>query len=178
MPFHVVSLNAPFLLCIQDMKRMGVILDNLRNFLIQGTKIIPIVMKFGHPWMLLYNIEQSIAYCHLTESELRQLHRRFGHPSVRRLFEVLRRTGHHVENDTLQQIIQYCRQCQLHGKAPGRFKFKLPKEFEFNHTVIVDILNLDGNNTLHAIDEATAFQGGRFLSDMSAKTVWNALRAC
>lgn len=69
--FHVIPLNTPFLLCIQDMKRMGVILDNLQNVLIQGTKIVPIVMKFGHPWMLLYNMEQSIAYCHLTESELR-----------------------------------------------------------------------------------------------------------
>ncbi|KAI0999696.1 hypothetical protein K3495_g8502 [Podosphaera aphanis] len=47
--FHVVPLNTPFLLCIQDMKRMGVILDNLQNILIQGQKIVPVVMKFGHP---------------------------------------------------------------------------------------------------------------------------------
>lgn len=44
--------------------------------------------------------------------------------------------------------------------------------------MIIDILKLDGKNTLHAVDEATAYQSGRFLSDMSARSVWNAFRAC
>ena len=33
----------------------------------------------------------------LTEIELRQLHRRFGHPSVQRLANVLQRAGHDVD---------------------------------------------------------------------------------
>jgi hypothetical protein len=72
--FHIVPVNTPFLYCIQDMDRMGVKLDNLANVLIQGTKIVPIVQKWGHPWMLLYRMEEVIAYSHLTETELRQLH--------------------------------------------------------------------------------------------------------
>jgi hypothetical protein len=32
--FHVVSANIPFLFCIQDMDRMGVKLNNLKNVLI------------------------------------------------------------------------------------------------------------------------------------------------
>ncbi|KAI0991560.1 hypothetical protein K3495_g16627, partial [Podosphaera aphanis] len=102
--FHVVPLNTPFLLCIQDMKRMGVILDNLQNVLIQGQKIVPVVMKFGHPWMHLFQNEQSVAFCHLTESELRQLHRRFGHPSIKRLVGVLQRAGHNVENKLVEKL--------------------------------------------------------------------------
>jgi hypothetical protein len=80
--FYVVPTNTPFLLCLQDMDAMGVRFDNLRNILIQGDKVVPIVRKWGHPWMLLDKLEETLAWSHLTETELRQIHRRFGHPSV------------------------------------------------------------------------------------------------
>jgi hypothetical protein len=51
--FYVVPTNTPFLLCLQDMDAMGVRFDNLKNILIQGNKIMPVVRKWGHPWMLL-----------------------------------------------------------------------------------------------------------------------------
>jgi hypothetical protein len=44
-PFHVVPANTPFLLCINDIDRIGVKLDNLKNVLIQGNKKIPIIRK-------------------------------------------------------------------------------------------------------------------------------------
>ena len=87
--FHVVSANTPFLMCIQDMDRMKVKLDNLENVLIQGNKRVPVKRKWGHPWMLLNHPEEALAWSHLTDMELRQLHRRFGHPSARRLLRVL-----------------------------------------------------------------------------------------
>lgn len=71
--FHVVPLHTPFLLCFQDMKQMGVYLNNLENVLVQGQKIVPIVIKFGHPFLLLDQTEESIAFSHLTETELRRL---------------------------------------------------------------------------------------------------------
>jgi hypothetical protein len=65
--FHVVPANTPFLLCLQDMDRMRVKLDNLQNVLIQDKKMIPVVRKWGHPWMLLHHPEQSITWSHLTD---------------------------------------------------------------------------------------------------------------
>jgi hypothetical protein len=50
-----------FLFCLQDMDRMGVKLDNLANILIQGEKIVFIIHKWGHPWMLLYYSEEALA---------------------------------------------------------------------------------------------------------------------
>ncbi|KAI0997705.1 hypothetical protein K3495_g10485 [Podosphaera aphanis] len=88
--FHVVPANTPFLFCVQDMDQMGVYLDDLRNVLVQGDKPVPIVRKWGHPFMLL-EIEQTLAQFHLTETELKRLHRRFGHSSVRRLERILQR---------------------------------------------------------------------------------------
>ncbi len=90
--FHVVPTRTPFLLCLADMDRLGVRLDNLTNELVQGSKKVPIVRKWGHPWLLLHNDEETAA-SHLTEPELRQLHRRFGHPLVKKLTDLLQRAN-------------------------------------------------------------------------------------
>jgi hypothetical protein len=71
------------------MDNIGVELHNLKNMLVQGTKVVPVVRKWGHPWMLLNKLEETVAWSHLTESELRQLHRRFGHLLVQRLVRIL-----------------------------------------------------------------------------------------
>jgi hypothetical protein len=91
--FHVIPANTLFLFCIGDIDKLGVKLDNLENMLVQGDNRVLIVRKWGHPWLLLRQLERSVAWSHLTESELRQLHRRFGHPSVHRLLRVLQRAG-------------------------------------------------------------------------------------
>jgi hypothetical protein len=169
--FHIVTANTPFLFCIQDMDRMKVRFDNLANVLIQGQKIVPIVRKWGHPWMLLDRKEEAMAYSHLTEPELRQLHRRFGHPSVRKLTQVLERAGYDdIDSRTIEHLTKFCKHCQLHAKSPGRFKFTLKEDIDFNYSVIIDILYLNGKPVLQAVDEATAFNAARFLKDVLAKT--------
>ena len=37
---------------------------------------------------------------------------------------------------------------------------------------------LDGKPVLYVVDDATAFQAAKFLTDISAKTTWEALRTC
>jgi len=161
------------------MDKLGVKLDNLENVLIQGDNIVPIVRKWGHPWMLLQHKEEALAWSHLTETELRRLHRRFGHPSVRRLVDILHKAGYHdVQQRAIEHLTKYCHHCQLYGKAPSRFRFTLKDDCDFNHCVIVDVMYLDSKPVLHVIDEATAFQAARFLRDMSAKTTWETLRIC
>jgi hypothetical protein len=66
----------------------------------------------------------------------------------------------------------------MHGKSPGRFKFTLKDDYEFNYSVIIDVLYLESKPVLQAVDSATAFQAARFLKDMSARTTWDTLRAC
>ena len=77
--------------CIQDMDRLNVKLHNLQNILVQGKKIIPIVRRWGHPWMMLRQMGPIASYNFLTEVEIRQLHRRFGHPSIATLRTILER---------------------------------------------------------------------------------------
>jgi hypothetical protein len=98
--FYVVQANTPFLLSLADMDKKGIILDNLQNKLIhnEGSRSTPIVRRFGHPF-LMWGPMISSNRSYLTESELRTLHRRFGHPSASRLLRVLERAGHEDPED-------------------------------------------------------------------------------
>jgi hypothetical protein len=176
--FHVVPTNTPFLFCIEDMDKLGVKLDNLENMLIQGNNKVPVVRKWGHPWLLLHQLEKSVAWSYLTETELRQLHRRFGHPSVHRLLRVLQRAGHDVEAKAIEHLTKYCHYCQMNQKSPGRFKFTLKDDYDFNFSIIIDVIYLSGRPVLQVVDSSTSFQAARFLKDMSAKNAWDTLRLC
>ena len=175
--FQVVPAMIPFLLCLTDMDRLNVTFNNIENILYQGTKRLPVLRKWGHPWLLL-NTSQSMAF-HLNEIELRQLHRRFGHPSTRRMIDLLNRTDESFNPATLKRITEFCHQCQTNSKAPGRFKFNIrDTDLEFNAEIIVDVMYLETKPVLHVVDSATAFQAARFLRSMSTKTAWEAIRAC
>jgi hypothetical protein len=66
----------------------------------------------------------------------------------------------------------------MNGKSPGRFKFTLRDDYNFNFEVIIDVMYLDGKPVLQVVDAATSFQAARFLKDMSAKNAWETLRLC
>ena len=127
--FAVMPTNTPFLLCLADMDRHGIYLNNVANVLVHKSTSYPVVRKWGHPWLLLDDDNnQETAICHLTEEELTQLHRRFGHPAASRLYKILLRAGHGDDDDSkeiLDKINKFCHQCQLTSKTPGRFKFTL-----------------------------------------------------
>lgn len=78
----------------------------------------------------------------------------------------------------LQQLTDYCHQCQLNGKSPGRFRFTLRDDVEFNFSIIVDICYLEGKPTLHIVDEGTRFNAARFLKEISAEHTWETLKMC
>ena len=73
--FHVLDTPTPFLLCLADMDRLGVYLDNTRDELVCGTTRVPIIRKWGHPWFHLNRMENATLF--MSETELRRLHRRF-----------------------------------------------------------------------------------------------------
>jgi transposase InsO family protein len=177
MEFHVIEADTPFLLCLQDMDRLGIKFDNLRNLLQQGDLTVPIVRRWGHPWMQLTPEKALTAF--LTDTELRRLHRRFGHPSVARLHKVLTTAGHSVEISAVEFLHRVCHQCQMNAPSPARFKFTLRDDYEFNYEVMIDIMYLEGNlPVLHVVDTATAFNAAKFLKDISTRQVWDTLRLC
>ena len=57
----------------------------------------------------------------------------------------------------------------MNSKAPGRFKFILKDNYEFNACIVTDVMYLNGKPVLYIVDEVTTFQAARFLADMTAK---------
>ena len=173
--FEVLNSPTPFLLCLKDMDRLRVYFNNTTDQLVQGKVTIPVIRKWGHPWFHLSKAERARVF--FTETELRRLHRRFGHPAVERLIRLLKQAGHDdVDEQMLREIQKFCHHCQTHDLAPRRFKFRLKDDREFNFEILVDVMYLSGKPVLHVIDSATAFNGARFLPSMSAKDTWETLR--
>jgi hypothetical protein len=184
--FHIVKADTPFLLCLSDMDNLQVYYNNLKNVIVMPSMTVPVTRQFGHPFVLWgKNLQQFIISslsqnpCYLTSTELSRLHRRFGHPSIERLHTLLKRAGHDVEKKAIEKLTKFCSFCQKYGKSPGRFKFRLADDtLDFNHSIYVDIMYIDGMPIIHVIDEATRFSAARFLRNVSAKTTWETLRIC
>jgi hypothetical protein len=156
--FAVMSTNTLFLFCLADINRYNVYYNNITNTLVHNGKDYPIVRKWKHLWFFLDDLESIIAYCHLTENELRQLYRRFGHPAAERLYKVLTKAGYDdVEESVLARINKFCHQCQIHGNAFSRFRFTIRDNADFNYRLIVDIMYIDKRPILHAVNKTTAF---------------------
>ena len=180
--FHIVKADTLFLLSLADMDRLRIYLINVKNTLVTEDRAIPIICRFGHPFLLWKTALQSYITqsfdtnpCYLTDIELRQLHRRFEHPSAMKLYLLLERSGHEVDKPALDKLTKFCSFCQKHGKSPGRFKFTLRDDVNFNYSIIVDIMYIDNSPILHVVDKATRFQAARWLSNVSAKHTWDIL---
>jgi hypothetical protein len=173
--FHVVPADTPFLLSLADLDRLETYYNNVTDTLISPSKAVRVVRRFGHPFLLWDTALQmflsqsfDLNPCYLTDSELRRLHRRFGHPSVKRLKRLLERAGHNDSTKTLKYITKYCSHCQKHSKSPGRFKFTLSDDVNFIYCIIVDVMYIDGKPLIHVVDQATSFQAGRWLQNLLA----------
>jgi hypothetical protein len=99
--------------------------------------------------------------CYLIETELRQLHRRFDHSSIKKFHDLLERSEHEVKKAVLKKLIKFCTFCQKYAKFSERFKFTLRDDVNFNYSVIVDVMYIENSSILHVIDETTRFQAAR-----------------
>jgi hypothetical protein len=75
----------------------------------------------------------------------------------------------------IERINKFCHYCQLYRKSPGRFRFTLWDEVEFNHSIIVDIIYISGKLVLYIMDEATRFNTACWLTNINARATWDAL---
>ncbi|RWA03359.1 hypothetical protein EKO27_g11746 [Xylaria grammica] len=174
--YHILDSHTPFLFSLKDADQLQAYYDNTKDIIVRKDgKTIPVVRKWGHPF---FNTSPYEAGIYFTETELRRLHRRFGHPRTERLYNMLSRAGHDVDHSTLEEIQKFCHHCQSHDRAPQRFKFSIKDDCNFNYEVIIDAVRLADGQVLHVIDAATSFQAATFLKSMSARDAWEALCKC
>jgi hypothetical protein len=166
--FHIVQVNTSFLLCLADLDKLDAFFNNITNQIVQNKSSHSIIRRYDHAFLLWHTSTYSITVdslnqnpCYLIDVELRRLHRRFGHPSIRRLHQILDRAGHNVETRAIEHLVKYCHHCQKHEKSPERFSFIIKNDVDFNYNIIVDILYIEFKPVLHIVDESTRFQTDR-----------------
>jgi hypothetical protein len=99
-----MTLMTPFLLSLADIDKLNVYFNNLTNTLVTLNGLVLIVCRFGHSFLLWDTsfqvfIAESFAYdpCFLTTVKLQRLYRRFSHPSINKLQQVLERASHEFD---------------------------------------------------------------------------------
>jgi hypothetical protein len=142
MKFHVMKTNTSFLLSLVDTNRLKVYFNNVINSSIQMIKIsdeilckkklFSVIRRFDHEFLLWKNFMQiyvnqffDFNFCYRIKTELRQVHRRFDHLSIRKLHDLLEPFNHETKNSVLKKLIKFCTFCQKREKSFERFKFIL-----------------------------------------------------
>jgi hypothetical protein len=188
--------TAPILFSMALMNELRVELHNTRSNVCQVDTGNTIDIRFVHQ-LPVYSWDQSknkdihhfllnrdMQRSLYSEAELRNIHRRLGHPTAQRIMRIMERSGRLQDIDPgtrqrLKEIEKNCIACQKHSGPPQRFRFHISNEDgRFNHELIADIMYLDNGNVLHVIDADTRFQSAQFITDQKARTIWKALRRC
>lgn len=150
------------------MNKLNIYFNNLENILVTSIKLISVVYYFGYFFFLWDKFFQSFIasffnnnFCFLTDIKLHQRHHQLRHLFAKRLHKVLERASCETDRKIIINLIKYCMHCQKHGKSPGCFKFTLKEDANFNYSILVKILYINGNLILHVVHEATKFQAAR-----------------
>ena len=105
-----------------------------------------------------------------------KLHRQFGHPSYKKLLELVSRSGSPwSENDELKSFIESvtnnCKICQVYQHTPSRPIVGLPMATKFCETVAMDLKEFDGKIILHLIDMCTRLSAGTFVKNKKPESI-------
>ncbi|EED23158.1 hypothetical protein TSTA_066110 [Talaromyces stipitatus ATCC 10500] len=143
--FYIIEAMTPFLFSIKDLDRLKVYYDNTKDLLIcsEPYLTVPIVRRFGHPFLIW---DYSLAI---------QLHK------------TLQRVGYDTHPKVIEEINKFCHHCQTHSRLLGRFHFTLQDNIEFNHSIIVDIMYINGkpiDTYLRPLDFIVTDAGKNFIS--------------
>jgi hypothetical protein len=171
----VISINVPFLIGLDFLDREGLNCLTVENKLtcLKDNWSVPLERKLGHVYWKWDH--DTILF---TKSELQRLHLHFYHPSVRKLYNLIRRAKpHEATSDTralLEEITEACKTCQHISKRPYRFRVSMPEDIIFNQDLALDLMWLDGQATLHIVDTRTYFSSAAILKRQTVEGAWYA----
>jgi hypothetical protein len=57
----------------------------------------------------------------------------------------------------------------MNTKSPSRFKFSLKDDYEFNYSIIINVIYLDSKLVFHIINVFMFFQAASFLKNISVR---------
>ena len=189
----IVSVDIPALLGLDVLDAEYLYADNAANLLVHRR----VTSKEGMPlqYLDLWSVTLSRFDNHLyaqmnfpsstfyTEQQLHRLERQFAHPSVDKLYNLLKSAGIKAVNTSTREILKdiaaRCESFQRNCNAPRRFRVKLGQEdVRFNAEAYLDIMYLDGRPFLRIVNFGTLFSAARFLTKVNTESIWEAIIMC
>lgn len=62
-----------------------------------------------------------------------------------------------TDKKIINNLIKYCTHCQKYENLPGCFKFTLKDDANFNYSILINIMYIDGHLILHVVDMTIRF---------------------
>ena len=169
----VVDSDIPLLLSKGAMKQMKMRLD-LENDTVEvmGVSVALNCTSSGHYCLPLIpeEVVLSVDLASLSEPDrykvLHKLHCQFGHPSVKKLTDLLKdaKVWDSKYADSLDLIQRECESCRLFSKTPPRSFVALPMGKFFNDVVCMDLKKWRGGYILHLIDMWSRYSVSVFIT--------------
>lgn len=172
--FLIIEGYCPSLIINKDMTISGLDISIQGGFLHVGGKKQPLTLDnyfFIHKWGM-----KCLPYVLYTNDELQKIHKGFGHPSVKSMYNLLKRaSGSNLRGSLkkeLDKIVEECNICRSDPGKPRRFKLTTgTEELMFNHIVTVDTMFIEGRPVLHLVDESTHYLAACFLKSQSTDDI-------
>ena len=170
----VVSNDIPLLISKSDMSKMGMSIDfgnhqaKIDNETLKlccnsaGHYVLPLTEFAKEQCNVVFNLTNVLSG---TEGEQEKkaikLHRQFCHASKEKLVKLLKSSGYNVErfSKVVERVCDACEFCRKYKKPFLKPIVSLPAAEKFNHTVCMDLKELEKGKVwiLHMIDAATRY---------------------
>ena len=171
MDVDIVKADIPFLLSKNEMKKQNMILDLTNDcVMINGKSIFLEEADSGHYILPLINncekVKTNTVYFLGVYSEgkttrqiLDKLHKQFGHPTVRRLRNLIidAKLWKAEYLGILEDINAKCKVCHTYKKTPMRSVVSLRMGDFFNDVIVMDLKQIKSGYILHIIDSYSRF---------------------
>jgi len=171
----VIQLIMPILLGFTKMDEHRMYFKNATNHFVCGDEgaNVPVVRKLGHAD---YEWDVDVLF---TCPEFQKIHKHFFHANPERLYGVMKRAEVKDVNVEALKQLRYVETsfgvCKQLAKDPSRILVSLPADdMCFNRLAYIDLMFLDQQAVLHAVDGDTLFSAAAVLNEQSAAKVWDA----
>lgn len=168
---HVVKQSIPLLIGTDIFDNHRIYVKNTTDEVVsEAGWSLPFERAQGHYW-LRKGFKATTNTMYYTRTQLYHLHRHFRHPSVGKMYDLLRRTQlTELPPETLNMLTSIkdaCSACQIFRNKDIRFSSKMKGDAVFNRHLELDIYYLDSKPVLHITDKDLSYGSSAFVKSGS-----------
>ena len=177
---YVVEGDLPLLFSRQSLKHFGVSLDIKDDKIVIGNQKQDLIVTKSGLYVADLLEAATIMLCKESDEKkmAEKLHRYFGHPSEKRLSDLVRSSDFRSKNllKQIKEVSQKCEHCLVYQRNRSKPKTSLLSASDVNDLVGMDLKDLStGDKMFHCIDLFSRFSMTSLIPNKSKETIVEAL---